>query len=676
MKRRFLIGLMVCVALCCLCVAASAATDPLKFAMELSQTKFTTTQEITVSITVSNAGEEDMPGPVTLYYPNGQVVEEFGNPTLAVGASQSWSGTWMVTQKQLEAGKITFKVKYSMYNDDGELTNKTKNFSLPITYETASAEDAKVQVEINRTITPTVAEKGQEVNVIYDVVNAGEVEITDVTIKENSSISKSTGTIASIPAGEKASYTFTVTMGTKNLTSQSIITYKANGKTLAAQKDKATIKYGQVNLSATLEADKKGGAPGDIVKLTLTLKNTGKVDYTNINVTDPTLGVVLSNITLQAGKTETYTKEVAITESVDYLYTLTATDANELETVTSTGKVSVTAVSPEDQVLLSVTAQSDRDTVYAIPGTVKFTVTVTNEGANEVKDVYVSASGVQLYHFPTIAAGESRSFSRDVSVSMAGQYQFAAVCKNLLQEDVTFLSNIIPIQYAQPTPEPTEAPIVTPPQPDYVETPTSDGLPEYVDSVQKALDVVWTVCAVLAVISAGLLCAGLIRRMQQNAQSAKAYDHLERGNYRDYTAPAPKEKKPKGKNAKTAKPAENQPDGEAAEEIGSDEEAADVEEDETGLPISDAEAPAEEDWAEADAGLEDTPETAEDASWQDDSLDAGIKDVQEEDEADIAETTVEDAGETADTPAADAELQPARETRTNRRRRSSRHYDK
>ena len=27
-------------------------------------------------------------------------------------------------------------------------------------------------------------------------------------------------------------------------------------------------------------------------------------------------------------------------------------------------------------------------------------------------------------------------------------------------------------------------------------------------------------------------------------------DHLERGNYRDYTAPAPKEKKPKGKNAK------------------------------------------------------------------------------------------------------------------------------
>ena len=30
---------------------------------------------------------------------------------------------------------------------------------------------------------------------------------------------------------------------------------------------------------------------------------------------------------------------------------------------------------------------------------------------------------------------------------------------------------------------------MTPPQPEYVETPTTDGLPEYVDSIQQALDV-------------------------------------------------------------------------------------------------------------------------------------------------------------------------------------------
>lgn len=703
MKRRILIGFMVCVALCCLYVAALADTDPLKISMELSQTKFTTTQDITVSITVTNVGEGDMPGPVTLYYPNGQVVEEFGSPTLAVGASQSWSGTWSVTQKQLEAGKITFKAIYSMYNDDGELTNKTKNFAYPITYASASAEEAsqpKVQVEVNRTILPTVAEKGQEVNITYDVVNAGEAEITDVTIKENSSISKSTGTIASIPAGEKASYTFTVTMGTKNLTSQSTITYKANGKTYATQKDKATIKYGQVNLSATLEANKKGGAPGEVVTLTLTLKNTGKVNFTNINVTDPTLGTVLTNVTLEAGKTQTYTKEVAITESADYLYTITATDADEQETVTSTGKVSVTAVSPEDQVILSVSAQSDRGAVYSLPGTVKFTVSITNQGANEVKDVYVSASGVQLYHFPTIAAGETRSFSRDVSVSMAGQYQFVATCKNLLQEDVTFQSNIISIMYAQPTAVPTDAPIVTPPQPDYVETPTTDGLPEYVDTVQQALDVVWTICAVLAVVSAGLLCVGLVRRMQQKAQSAKAYDHLERGTYRDYTTPAPKEKS-KGKAAKGGKGSGAKPADASVtmEEAGDMMESA--QEEESGLASSAEEAPGADEWldtedmldeaAAAEAAQEDLdqaeempPEESqaeetpqEEATWrrtgrharvsaqtapEDDGDDQVPEDVEEE----VAEDAVEETEEAPVPPQVE-------QTQASRHRRSSRH---
>ena len=201
MKRRILLGLIVCLALCCLFGTAMAAYDPLKVSMSLSQTKFTETQSITVSITVSNTGEGDMPGPVTLYYPNGNQVEEFGSPTLTVGSSQSWSGTWKVTQKQLEAGKITFKIKYSVYNDDGELLNKTKNFSKAITYTaesdtstsnpaagdstttTSSTAAGKVQVEINRTITPPIASKGQEVSVVYDVVNAGEVDITNVTIK-------------------------------------------------------------------------------------------------------------------------------------------------------------------------------------------------------------------------------------------------------------------------------------------------------------------------------------------------------------------------------------------------------------------------------------------------------------------------------------------------------------
>lgn len=582
MKRRFLIGLMAVMVLCCLCGAALAASDPLKVSMDLSQNKFSATQDITVTITVANTGEGDMPGPVTLYYPNGKQVEEFGSPTLAVGQQQSWSGTWSVTQKQLDAGKITFKLKYSIYDDNGELVNKTKNFSKAIIYSGASAQ---AQVEVNRTITPTTAQKGQEVTVVYDVINAGDVDITDVTIKENSTISKSSATLGSVPAGGRASHTFTVKMGSKDLTSQPTITYKVDGKTMSAKKDKAVIKNGQVNLTAKLSCDKKGGVPGDVIQLTLEIKNTGKTDFTNITVTDPTLGTVFSNLTLAAGKSETLTKDVTITNSADYLFTLTATDSAEQETVTTSGKVSVTAVNPDDQVLLTVDAACDRETIYTLPGTVRFTITVTNNGQNDVKDVTISASGVKLYSFPTIEAGQSRSFSRDLAVSMAGQYQFEASCLNLLQETVAFKSNILPIAYAQPTPVPTEAPIVTPPQPVYEEIPTTDGLPPYVDGVQQALNALWIICLVLTLLSGGLLAAGLVRRAQQKAQSDKAYDHLERGTYRDYSTPAPKEKH-------KDKPAPRMEAPAPQEEAPADPEILQWE-DETGLPAQDVSADEE-----------------------------------------------------------------------------------
>lgn len=534
MKRRVIVCL-VAVLLMVLGVVtmAGAASDNVKIEMDLSTTTFTEPKDITVSIQVSNTGETDMPSPVTLYYPDGKQVEEFGSPTLTVGTSKSWSGTWSVTQKQLEDGKITFKLKYAVENEDGELVNKTKNFSMKINYTGAVA-----AVEINRSIAPTIAREGQEVTVTYEVVNTGNVEVTGVSIKENSSISSKKGTIDSVPAGEKATYTFTTTMKKKDLTSSATITYKAGGKSYTEKKDNASIKYGEVKLNASLSADKKGGVPGDTVKLTLTLKNTGNVDYQNVVVTDATLGTLFSGLTVPAGKTVTQEKDVTITATTDYLLTVSGTDASGSAVETATERVSVQALDPAQQVKLSVNATSDRDTVYTLPGTVKFIVSVTNESSVDVSDVTVYASGVQLYQFPTILAGETRDFTRDVSVSMSGQYRFDATVKNQLAETETFQSNIIQIDYAQPTVAPTDAPIVTPPMPVYEEIPTDDNLPEYVDTVQSALGTLYWVFMVLAIVCLALLAVGVVRRIQSGIASSKAQDHLERTTSRDYTRPS------------------------------------------------------------------------------------------------------------------------------------------
>lgn len=530
MKKKLFAALLIAAAVLSLCFGALAADDTnLKISMDLSANKFSEPKNITVSITISNAGEGDMPGPITLYYPNGNQVKEFGSPTLTVGNSASWTGTWKVTQAQLESGRITFKIKYSIYNEDGDLVNKTKSFSKAIKYT-----GAVTSAEINRTITPTTAREGQEVAVTYEVVNTGTTNITDVSIKEHSSISSKKGTIDAVKPGEKQSYTFKTTMGTKDLTSEATITYKAAGATQTVKKEKQTIKYGEVKLNATLKADKKGGAVGDAATLTLTLKNTGNQTISGISVTDPVLGTVWSDQTVEAGKTLTLETNLTLNDTQDYQFTVTGSDDAGNTVETATDRVTLTVLDPSQAITLTVNAVPDRTVVYTVPAVVKFTISVTNNSTVDVETVNVYAVNTRLYQFSGIPAGETATFVRDVSISMDGTYVFEARCNDQLGQPLSFTSNSNWIAYQAPTPVPTAAPIVTPPAPHYEEMPTDDGM-EDLDQVQDILGIAWKVLAGIAAVFGALGIIGLISHAVKGGKRKKAVDTLdEGGSYRDY----------------------------------------------------------------------------------------------------------------------------------------------
>lgn len=108
--------------------------DSLKVNMELSSSKFTEPETITVSITVSNVGKSDFPGTVSLYYPNGKQVEDFGSPVLTAGSSINWSGSRTVTQEELDEGKISFMFRYSAYDDEGKLQSYAVGITKHIQY--------------------------------------------------------------------------------------------------------------------------------------------------------------------------------------------------------------------------------------------------------------------------------------------------------------------------------------------------------------------------------------------------------------------------------------------------------------------------------------------------------------------------------------------------------------
>ena len=419
---------------------ALAAADSLSFAMDLSASEFIEPKTVSVSFTVTNTGSDDMPGPVKLFYPDGQQVAEFGEPVLAAGASRNWTGNWTVTQGELEAGKISFKVVYSDHDENGEVKEYALAVSKRIQYK-----GTEPKIEVTRTIMPAVAQEGQTVSIIYDIANTGSADITGVTIQD-SAAGKEKESVGDIPAGETVRHIFTVTMKKKDVTSQATLTYKANRKTYTSKVDAAVIKYGKVNLTAQLSADKKGGVPGETVKLTLTLKNSGKEDFTDITVTDETLGTVFSGQAVKAGETVKLEKDLTITESQELLFTVRGSDSAGGQVETATGKVEITAKDPSRQILLAVEAAADKTEVYPIPGgVVRFTITVTNEGNIDAENVSVKAGSATMYTFGRIPAGESRSFTREAEISMAGTFQFTAGTKDQLGETVSFSSNTIPI---------------------------------------------------------------------------------------------------------------------------------------------------------------------------------------------------------------------------------------
>jgi len=268
--------------------------------------------------------------------------------------------------------------------------------------------------------------------------------------------------------------------------------------------------------------------------------------------------------------------------TADYQFTVEGQDSTGGTVVTATERLNVIALDPAKAVNLSVTAVADREEVEYFPGKVYFTVTVTNLSSVEAKNVAVVSTGVKLYEFSSIPAGESRSFKRDVNASMAGQYRFDAQVKNELGELQSFESNIIRISQAQPKVIVTREPIPTPRAPVYEPDPTDDGMPAYMATVQSALGLVHRLALVLAAMGAALLLIGLIRRL---IARSRVQDRLERGKTRNYIEesdavkdePAPAEEQPvqeqpvqqeyEEETSAEEMPAEEQPEQEASAEV-------------------------------------------------------------------------------------------------------------
>jgi len=548
MKRKgFVLCLVLAVMMLLAGFAAAETTDPVVASMELTPSKLTGPGPVTVTITISNSGDQDLKDPVVLYDPAAQIVSDFGTngaAMLKAGESRTWTGTYDVNQRTLDNGFVVYYVKYTLYQESGKAVEQSQPIRQTITQTTAEAD-----IEVKRTITPTIAREGQSVVVRYDISNTGTVALLNVGIQENSDIFSKKQNIPRLEPGQTAEIKYPVTMGTRDLTSSCKITYtpESKGEEQTYTVNEQVIRYGEPELEATLTANAKGVVQNGTVKLTLTLKNSGSVDYSDIRVSDASLGDVFTNQELKAGKTLELSKEVTVPATTDYQFVVSAVDATGGETSISTEVLSITAVSPEDALTLEVIATPDRTEVFEQPGKVRFTLAITNNSRVDATSVKVSHGDVDLYTFTSIPAGETRTMSRDFALSMQGKYRFTVTAQDPLEGTQTFQSNETQIVFSVPTPAPatpTPAPAPTPEptfSPATVPPITDRSVGTFAKIIQMILLPLLILSGVVLIAVVVLLVISAKRRHEQKKASEAAVDQLERAERRDYITPVEEE---------------------------------------------------------------------------------------------------------------------------------------
>lgn len=551
MRRKVIAAILVAALSLAICLVAQAEDEsPIKCTIEVSSSKLTGPSPVDVTISISNTSEDEIP--VTLKAPDRKNVADFGKDgeaTLAAGDTKTWKGTWNVTDQQLENGEIYFYLYYEYTDEYGQVAEMGMNIIQKI-----SKEGTAVDLSITRSVSPTTAREGQTVTILYDITNTGNVQLNKINVKENSSISKKTGSMEKLEPGQRAQIKFEVKMAKKDLTSGATVTYTPEGEKKSQKKTVEDLKivYGEPKMTAKLTASAKGVIQGGTFVLTLQLENESKtVEYTDLRVTDPQLGELFSNQTLGAkgsatGKL-TLTKELTLAETTTYQFTITAIDNATNEITLTSDSITVTAVDPNKVVHLTLNATSDRVEVYELPGLVRFAIELTNDSDVDATDVTLYHGTTKLSTIASLPAGQTRLFHRDAAISQAGKYQFTASLTDALGDTKSFTSNELQIIYSIPTPAPAT------PLPAYMQTAEPTFQPATYPSISdpsigKSFKSIWNIGLYMA-IAAGVLLVGCLallliaakKRMDRKRASDAAYDHLERARRRDYVAPAEQE---------------------------------------------------------------------------------------------------------------------------------------
>lgn len=334
------------------------------------------------SYVVTNTGNVDL---TNITIDDDKIGTISGPAALAVGASETVTGTYTVTQADLNAGSVTnvaqafgsFGSVNVPSNTDTATVNAVQSTGLTLvkTALTASYDSASDVLEYS-----------------YLVTNTGNVTLTGIYVSDDK-ISSFTGGSSSLAPGESTTFYGSYTTTQDDVDDGSVVNNAtAHGYNGAAKVDsnKDDAQVFALTSGPSLALTKSVSSAtyssvGDVLTYTYELRNTGSVTlYAPFSVSDDKLGTLSgSATTLLPGATTTITETHTITQAdldAGEIYNEATANAKTKaggDVLSNEDDATVTAEQTAELTLVKAAEQSEFDEVGAV---LDYTYTLTNSG--------------------------------------------------------------------------------------------------------------------------------------------------------------------------------------------------------------------------------------------------------------------------------------------------------
>ncbi|MGI6138967.1 MAG: DUF7507 domain-containing protein, partial [Candidatus Hydrogenedentales bacterium] len=341
-------------------------------------------------------------------------------PSLGVGASESFTETYTITQADLDAGSVLNSASASGKDPDDNPVDDDDEV-------TVEAEQ-QASLSVDKSASPlTYDAVGDVITYTITVTNTGNVSLTDVVVTD--ALLGLSESIPSLGVGASESFTESYTITQADLDAGSVLnSASASGNdpddNPVDDDDDVTVEAGH---NAQLQVEKSAeptqySSVGDVISYTITVTNAGNVTLFDVALVDPLTALSESIASLAPRSVATYTATYTITQddldagSVTNTVTASAHDSDD-ESVHDTANEMVSAIK---DAALDVVKTAAPSTYSAVDEVITYTITVMNAGNVTLSDVVATDGLLGLSEtIGVMAPGASESFTESYTITQA-----------------------------------------------------------------------------------------------------------------------------------------------------------------------------------------------------------------------------------------------------------------